>query len=366
MALGFVGGSFFRGAVPHCLNLLLAYEGGCRANCAFCGLAKTRAASIVGDRKSFIRVDWPVVSLAEVIGALEMPRALNIKRVCVSMVTHPRARKDTIEIVERLREAGRDLSVLVTPTIINEHFLQELADLGVDKIGIALDAATPELFDRWRGRGVAGPHRWDRYWNAIETGIRVFGGDRTGVHLICGLGESERELTAIMQQVHNAGPDTHLFSFFPEAGSAMASHPQPAIGTYRRIQLARELIFLGLSSADRFEFNDAGQITSFGVPASTMDEVIDAGVAFMTQGCRDASGFITCNRPYSNNTPFQAAKGECRNFPFPPTSADIATIRGQLANYTDAWVRPLEIAEDFLLDEVATDATISPDHDVAG
>ncbi|MFL7807311.1 MAG: hypothetical protein AB8I80_01700, partial [Anaerolineae bacterium] len=50
--------------------------------------------------------------------------------------------------------------------------LQALKDAGADKIGVAIDLATPELFDKHRGRGVGGPHQWERYIRCLTEGCR--------------------------------------------------------------------------------------------------------------------------------------------------------------------------------------------------
>ena len=42
MTLGFIPGRFYRDAKLYCINLLLTYRGGCKANCAFCGLSRDR------------------------------------------------------------------------------------------------------------------------------------------------------------------------------------------------------------------------------------------------------------------------------------------------------------------------------------
>jgi Biotin synthase-related enzyme len=57
MTMDFVPGIFYRNACLHCINVLLTYEEGCRANCAYCGLQKSREGGY--NDKSFIRVDWP-------------------------------------------------------------------------------------------------------------------------------------------------------------------------------------------------------------------------------------------------------------------------------------------------------------------
>ncbi|NMC04065.1 MAG: radical SAM protein [Candidatus Lokiarchaeota archaeon] len=353
LALGLETGSFYRDARLHCLNLLLTYADGCKANCAFCGLGRARRTGGTLQGKSFIRVRWPVVPTAGIVDALQSPGAGGIKRACISMITHPRAREDTLEIVRRIKPAGKPISVLIAPTVIDATWLGKLHHVGVDKLGIAIDAATASLFDKRRGTGVHGPHSWDRYWEALHDAIDEFGPENTGVHLIIGIGETERDAIATIQWIHELGSDTHLFSFFPEPGSAMEHDPQPGIGTYRRVQLAREAIHRGITTMDDMRFNDRGQLVDFGTPASSLDRLISEGTAFRTQGCQGGDGSIACNRPYANCTPFQAAKGELRNFPFAPGTRDLELVRRQLLDYNDdSWIRPLDQAGDFLLDDI--------------
>ncbi|MBN2153457.1 MAG: radical SAM protein [Candidatus Lokiarchaeota archaeon] len=352
LALGFEKGTFYRDAKLHCLNLLLTYADGCRANCAFCGLGRERKADGTQQGKSFIRVRWPVYPTSMFVEALQSADAAGINRVCISMVTHPRAKGDTIEVVRKMAPAGKALSVLIAPTVVDEAWLKELHATGVDKVDIAIDAATEPLFDALRGSGVRGPHSWNRYWGALREAIGVFGPENAGAHLMIGIGETEQEAVAVMQWVHELGSDTHLFSFFPEPGSSMEHDPQPGIGRYRRMQLAREAIHRGAGPMDGMSFNDRGQLVDFGMQQSRLDELVADGIAFLTQGCKDGNGFITCNRPYSNCTPFQAAKGELRNYPFPPDARDLALIKRQLLDYDDSsWIRPLDRADDFLLDD---------------
>jgi lipoyl synthase len=352
MALGFERGSFYRNAKLHCLNLLLTYAEGCRANCAFCGLGRERESRGLNQDKTFIRVAWPIYPTSKIVNALYSPAGNDIKRVCISMVTHPRAKQDTLDVANLLKPTLKDISVLIAPTLVDKPWLDELLATGVEKVGVAIDAATEELFSKLRGKGVHGPHSWNKYWALLQDAIDVFGKDNTSIHLMIGIGETERDAITIIQKVHDLGADTHLFSFFPEPGSLMEHEQQPGIGKYRRVQLARESIFRNNASMEMMTFNEAGQITDFGMTQEQLDALVDDGIAFLTQGCKDKGGFITCNRPYSNNTPFQAAKGELRNFPFAPDAQDIDLIKKQLGNYDDnSWVRTLDEVDDFLIDE---------------
>ncbi|MGQ9583526.1 MAG: radical SAM protein [Thermoplasmatota archaeon] len=320
-------GRFFRGARLGALNLLLTYPSGCYARCAYCGLSSSRAP----EEDSFIRVDWPTVRTEEVIErTLRYGRHLD--RVCISMITHPRALADLIAVARTFRErTGLGISALIAPTMIRGRGpLEDMKRAGVDRIGVAVDAATPELFDRLRGRGVRGPHRWERYWWVLEDSVAVFGRDMVGVHLIVGLGESEREMVRAMQRARDLGASTHLFSFFPESGSAMEGWPQPPIGQYRRVQLARYIIDNDLGRVEDMAFNRKGQITGFGLSGGVLDRIINSGEAFMTSGCPGRDGKVACNRPYGNERPSE----KLRNFPFPPSRRDIRDARAQLSDYS--------------------------------
>ena len=55
ISLGLMAGQMHRCACTHCLNLLLTYPEGCRANCAYCGLARHREADRDYADRNFIR-----------------------------------------------------------------------------------------------------------------------------------------------------------------------------------------------------------------------------------------------------------------------------------------------------------------------
>jgi len=321
LTLGFQSGSFHRNAKLKGLNLLLHYDEGCLGKCHFCGLSKSRREGPKG--KTFIRVDWPLYPLDEII---ERTKAKDqIHRVCLSMVTHPKALEDTLYVIERLRkETNLPISVLISPTLIrHDDFLAAMKKAGADRVGIAIDAATPDLFDRLRGTGVGGPHQWDHYWEVTRLAVSVFGKFFGGIHLIVGLGETEKEMVDAIQRGQELGAYTHLFSFFPEKGSPMEKHPSPPLDQYRRIQLARWIINESLGSAGRMKFDQNGRLIDFGME---IESLIQTGEPFMTSGCPGRNGKVACNRPYGNERP----SGPIRNFPFQLEAQDIEEIRTQL------------------------------------
>lgn len=326
MTLGFTRGWFFRNARLKCINLLLTYSDGCRANCAFCGIAAEKEVQASGG--SFIRVPWRVFRTDEVIEAMKSAPD-QVARVCISMITNARSRQDVLSLCTRtVKDTGLPVSLLISPTVLQRDDLVRMKDAGADRIGVAIDAATPEIFERLRGKAVGGPHRWERYWDTFERSLEVFGRGMAGVHLICGLGETERDMVAAMSRAAQMGGCTHLFSFFPEKGSAMEDHPSPPMDVYRRIQSARWLIDSGKASLQTMDFDPSGRITSFGIPEDQLEQIVRSGAPFETSGCPGPDGLVACNRPYGNEKPGEGI----RNFPFPPDAEDVEKILEQL-NY---------------------------------
>lgn len=324
MTLGLEKGLFHRGARLLCANLLLTYAEGCRGRCAYCGLAGNRSDGARG--RTFIRVRWPVYPSDEILDRLDARRD-RLRRVCVSMVTHPRAVPDAREICARVRaRTGLPVSVLVGPTVLRSGDLEAFREAGADKIGVAIDLATESLFERYRGRPVAGPHRWQTYWKCLEKALSVFGPGNAGAHFIVGLGETEREMCRSIQAVRDLGGVTHLFSFYPEAGSLLEDRRPPRLSVYRRVQLARYLIDHDLARAESFSYSPKGEISGFGVSQDVFDRVVSSGEPFRTSGCTGPDGQVACNRPYGNSRPGE----EIRNYPFPPTPSDLSRIRLQL------------------------------------
>lgn len=324
ISLGLVRGRMYRWAVNRCVNLLVHYPEGCSANCAYCGLAKKRPGTY--EKKSFIRVEWPIYPMDEIIGVIHGAPAY-VKRTCISMITNGRCRKDSIEMTRRLRgQTSLPVSILISPTLLNEEDLHAMKEAGADKVGVAVDLATPGLFDRYRGSGVSGPHRWEKYWQIISASLDVFGPGNVGAHLMVGMGETEEEMVRLMERLWGMGAVNHLFSFFAEKGSAVADRPSPPWPTYLRVQLARYLLEEGISGTDHMSFDPQGRVTDFGPDAATLHEIIGLGRPFMTTGCLGPDGEVACNRPFGNCLPDDRQW----NYPYPPNDEEIALIRNHI------------------------------------
>lgn len=332
ITLGIMNGKMYRTECTRCLNLLLTYPEGCRANCAYCGLARHREAERDFADRNFIRVDWPAVPMDEIIETVAKDVDNSpFHRMCISMITHPRSDADTVAVLkkwtDRIDPDAIPVSILSNPTTMKRQDVQNLRDLGADIFTVAIDAATPELFDRTRGKGVQSPHKWKKYWDILTDARDIFGPKKFGAHIIVGMGETESEVLHLVQQLVDMGGHSHMFCFFPEQGSLMDHLPATPRDQWRRVQLARYLIDYRDVRVEQMSFDDQGRVKTYGIPKSELDQVIDAGIAFRTSGCpgKFQDDISACDRPYGDSPPSNIA-----SFPFQPNMKDLKKIRRQL------------------------------------
>ncbi len=329
LAMRFQSGRFTRDFDFGGINLLLNYGSGCRSDCSYCGLARTRPGAY--EDKSFIRVDWPLVELEELVDRMAKYHD-TLTRLCISMVTHGRAYKDTAEIIRRIRtKVDAPLSILVAPPTLNRERLQEFKDLGADMIGIGLDAVTEDLFRRHRtdvpsGGGLS----WDQYWDIVAVSREIYGPWKVNCHTLVGLGETDREAIDMFIRLCDQEIYPYLFCFNPEEDSRMGEAPKSPMRRWRRIQLAKHLVEFNGYRWENFTFDADGALTGI-VEPSDMNAVVaaavESGVPFETDGCPSDDGGPGCTRPYGSYGPAESF----RDFPFEPTGADLDTINNEMA-----------------------------------
>lgn len=292
---------------PTAAHFLTYVEGRCSANCKFC----PQASGSTTDLKMLSRVIWPRFELSKVLSALG-GKSDEFKRVCIQAVDYPNVVDDLCELVMRVREVC-DLPISVSCQPIGLDDVRRLADMGVERVSVALDAATPELFERIKGDR----YSWDGHLKALKDSRAIL---KVSTHLIAGLGESEEEMVRTIQLLYDWAITVALFAFIPIAGTPLSNHPKPSIASYRRVQLARFLIAEGVSRVELMRFEN-GQIVDFGVPQDVLNRIIESGEPFRTSGCPG------CNRPFYSESP----RGPIYNYPKRPTRNEIESIKKQLS-----------------------------------
>ena len=303
-------------AKPTTIYLLTYRDGKCSANCGFCPQAKTSK----GRADMLSRVTWPPFPAEQVLSRIEgAVKSGAIKRVCIQALNYPTVFDDILSFVGEIKSRVKvPISVSCQP--LNRDKMKTLAEAGVDRISIALDAATEEIFDKIKGRLVGGPYVWERQREALRGAVKIFGEGSVTTHLIVGLGETEMEIIQMIQWCVDLGVYPGLFAFTPIPGTLLENSSQPSLSHYRKVQIAHYLITSGKTRCENMTFDYNGCLINFGVSEEQLREVVETGGPFVTSGCPG------CNRPYYNEKP----SGPLYNYPRQPLPEEIAEIVRQI------------------------------------
>ena len=296
---------------------LMTYKiGKCTANCGFCPQARNSQSKT--DLLS--RVCWPIFSTKLVFGAVETAyNNQKFRRICIQALNYPDVFTHLVALAKTIkRQVTLPISVSCQP--LNSENLQRLADAGVDRISISVDAATKKLFNKIKGSSAGGPYTWESQFIQLCEALKIFGKEKVSTHLIVGLGETENEIISLIQKCVDIGVVPALFAFTPVHGTTLERKPRPLIETYRRVQLARYLIVNGWTRFNRMCFNGYGCLTDYGVKKETLMWLVETGMPFLTSGCLD------CNRPFYNEKP----SGPIYNYPRKIRIQEIESIKRQL------------------------------------
>ena len=288
-------------AAPTTAYLMTYRDGKCLANCGFCPQARQSRSR--ADMLS--RISWPAFITVQVLSRIEdATKEGRIRRVCIQALNYPEVFADLRALVEAIFQRVKvPISVSCQP--LNFENIKRLMEAGAERIGIPLDAATEEIFDKVKGAAAGGPYDMKKQLALLEEAVKVFGKGKVSTHLIVGLGETELEMVRMIQKCVDMGVLPALFAFTPVSGTALEDWKQPPVQQYRRVQVARYLIFCGLSRFENMIFDGEGRIVSFWVDELTLKRIVQSGEPFRTSGCPD------CNRPYYNEKP----SGPIYNYP---------------------------------------------------
>lgn len=303
-------------AMPTTAYLLTYRRNKCIANCGFCPQARESH----GKADMLSRVSWPIFPTSYVLDKIrEAVEDNRVMRVCLQALNYPEVFTHLLALVKAIYSRVKvPISISCQP--LNHENIRQLADAGVERIGIPLDAATEELFDKVKGRFAGGPYVWEEQFKLLSEAVNIFGKGKVSTHLIVGLGETEKEMVEIIQRCVDMGVLPALFAFTPISGTLLENAPQPQISSYRRLQLARHLIFHKITRYEEMIFDDKDCIKDFKVSKEILMQIIQNGQPFLTSGCPN------CNRPYYNEKP----SGPIYNYPRALTKKEIEQILEEL------------------------------------
>jgi lipoyl synthase len=278
----------------------LLHGEGCRLDCAFCPQA--RGASAQAGRLG--RVAWPAFPRDLLRDCLHGAAEAGLKRICLQAVREKDGVDILPELIAELREAS-GLPLSVSARIESAAEAAALLEAGAERVSIALDAVTPELYACFKGGS------FEKRCNLLLDCARLFPG-RIATHIICGLGETEEEAASAMAGFFREGVPVALFAFTPLKGTRLAGHPPPEPASYRRLQALHYLLRQGLASYPDLRFSE-GKLISCGLVPVELKRHLSSGEAFQTSGCPG------CNRPYYNERPGRFIY----NYPRPLTAPEV-------------------------------------------
>ncbi|MBN1389602.1 MAG: radical SAM protein [Candidatus Thermoplasmatota archaeon] len=259
----------------------------CINNCAFC----TQARGASGGSDMLSRVIWPQYRSDAILEAIVSPAMNGMSRICLQCLVDPTTLPGLPELIRKLKEAsGSEISVSISA--VDDVMLKAIRDAGARRIGIALDGASREVFDRIKGSKVGNPYTWEGNWRSLLSAVDIFGRRMATTHIIVGLGETDRDIVDVLVRCSKEGVLVSLFSYTPMKGTKELG-PAPQLHRYRALQIARALVMERIT--DGFDFDPEGKLT--GLPTGGLDHRFDLEEVFRTRGCPD------CNRPYYNERP---------------------------------------------------------------
>jgi biotin synthase len=300
---------------PTTAYLQIYTEKRCNANCQFCAQAKGSSSDLI----HIARGMYVPYDLTAVVGRLKMAYERGyLARACIQTALYDTWWWDTVHLIKMIRDNCQiPISLSVFP-VSNERF-EVIKSLNVNEIVIPLDACTPELFNKIKGKSAGGPYSWESHMDGIKRASRIF--QKMGTHLLIGLGETDEDAIRLISELWKNNVNAALFSYIYVPGTQFEVAEKPGsemIRHYRAVQLARHLIIEKLADYTYMRFEN-NVICDFGIDENTLLSAIEDGSAFQTSGCPD------CNRPMANETFSQIF-----NFPKKPEDDEKENIKREL------------------------------------
>ncbi len=278
---------------PTTLYIMTYKEGHCTANCGFCPQARESSSST----DKLARIEWPVYSFKEFLTKLKYATPLKkVYRICVQTLNYPENFKELIEIVTQIRKVS-NLPISVATPPLSKDKMSELKLIGVQRIGIALDGATKEIFEKVKGKEVRGPYIWEDHIKTLKDALEIFSKGSVSTHIIIGLGETEKQVIGLLLELIDMGILPGLFAFAPIKGTQFENNSPADLLSFRKIQLSRFLIINKNKRLTDFALNSKEQIVKFNINKLELENIIKDTDAFLTSGCP------SCNRPYYDSRP---------------------------------------------------------------
>jgi len=277
----------------------------CLNNCAFCTQAKESHA----DALMLSRISWPPIEIEDLINLLKEYNPF--KRLCFQVTNHLNWEKELINTIKLFEKFN--LPISISAPFDNISHMEKFFELGVDRINISIDAVGKDLFKKIKNGD------FEERLAFIKEASTKFPSQITS-HIIVGLGENERELVYIIDNLSKWEVTVALFAYTPLKGTLLKNMNPPNYYKYRKIQLITFLLQKNLISFNELSFDGNDNLLITENILSIAEPFFE--IIFKTTGCPN------CNRPYYNESPRIVPY----NFPRKLKDREIEEIKDLLRN----------------------------------
>lgn len=281
-------------------TLYLLTHGRCQNNCAFCSQARESNNVLY-----LSRIKWPFIEEKELFHLFKDKKGF-FKRICIQVTKTEFWKENIKNLISNLVKFN--LPISLSAPVENLEEIDELFELGIERINISLDVADKELYIKIKEKSW-----YDKIKLIKEAGKKYK--EKITTHIIIGLGEKEKSLLEIINELIKDKITIALFAFTPLPGTRLEDRNPPDYLSYRKIQVITYLLKRSLISFENLKYdkNDRVIIEDWWLNKSYpyFKEI------FLTMGCP------YCNRPYYNESPRKIPY----NFPRPIKEEEIAEIK---------------------------------------
>lgn len=107
----------------------------------------------------------------------------------------------------------------------DDSWFERMKEAGIDSLGMHLEAVTPEVRARIMPGKAGVP--LERYMDAFDAAVAVFGRGEVSTYILAGLGDSAEAILSVCEQLIGKGVYPFVVPFIPISGTPLASHPSP-------------------------------------------------------------------------------------------------------------------------------------------
>ncbi len=226
------------------LQTCIRYESR-KKTCQFCSIGQSLAAGRTIAHKT-------PAQLAEVAkAAFELDGIQHMVLTTGTPPTPDRGAAILIDSVRAIKAAVPTLPVQVQcEPPDDDAWFQRMKDVGVDTLGMHLEAVTPEVRERIMPGKASVP--LSRYFSAFEAAVKVFGRGQVSTYILAGLGDSRDDVLSMSQKLLDMGVYPFVVPFVPISGTPLEGHPAPDAAFMRSVlePLGTMVRAAGLSAGD--------------------------------------------------------------------------------------------------------------------